>query len=193
MQAALFSAVTRNDIVIAASNSGKTAYMNAPQTSRKGVELNAHLDLPRQFQFNTALTLLRAEVDTAYTSYAGALPVVIAAGNRIPGVPGRSLYTELFWQRQDKGLEAGLEGRLVGNLAANDVNAASAAGYGVVNARVLARQKRAGWEFTEFLRVDNLLDRSYVGSVIVNQASSQFYEPSPGRTWVVGLKAVWRY
>ncbi|MBV8619902.1 MAG: TonB-dependent receptor [Curvibacter sp.] len=192
-QAALFSAVTSNDLVIAASNGGKTAYMNAPQTSRKGLEFNAHLELPHQFQFNAALTLLRAQVDTAYTSYAGAVPVAILAGNRIPGVPGRSLYTELLWQRADRGLEAAVEGRLVGNLAANDVNGAFAAGYGLLNARVVARQQVGGWEFSEFLRVDNLTDRSYVGSVIVNQAASQFYEPSPGRNWVLGAKGVWRF
>lgn len=39
-----------------------------------------------------------------------------------------------------------------------------------------------------YARIDNLTDKRYVGSVIVNQAASQFYEPAPGRTWSLGLR-----
>ena len=42
---------------------------------------------------------------------------------------------------------------------------------------------------SEFLRVDNLADRSYIGSVIVNESNGRFYEPAPGRNYMVGLQA----
>lgn len=42
----------------------------------------------------------------------------------------------------------------------------------------------------EGTRVDNLSDKRYVGSVIVNQSAAQFYEPAAGRNWTVGLRAV---
>jgi iron complex outermembrane receptor protein len=35
---------------------------------------------------------------------------------------------------------------------------------------------------TEYASVDNLADRRYVGSVIVNKTNSRFFEPAPGRT-----------
>jgi outer membrane receptor protein involved in Fe transport len=39
-----------------------------------------------------------------------------------------------------------------------------------------------------FLGIDNLTNRALVGSVIVNQASRQYYEPGMPRSWVVGLQ-----
>lgn len=192
-QAALFVSRTRDDIVIAASNSGRTAFMNAPRTRRQGFELSASAELPWQLRAQAALSVLSATVDADYISYAAASPVLIAAGRRLPGVPARSLYTELLWQRPDRAWEAGLEARLVGNMAATDANTAFAAGYGLLSARVLARQTLGAWQLSEFVRVDNLGNRQYVGSLIVNQANSQFYEPAPGRNWVLGLKAVLRF
>jgi iron complex outermembrane receptor protein len=45
------------------------------------------------------------------------------------------------------------------------------------------------WEVSGFGRVDNLFDRRYAGSVIVNEGNARFFEPAPGRTWVAGLAA----
>ncbi len=39
-------------------------------------------------------------------------------------------------------------------------------------------------------RVDNLTDRRYAGSVVVGDANARFFEPAPGRTWL--LSATWR-
>jgi iron complex outermembrane receptor protein len=38
------------------------------------------------------------------------------------------------------------------------------------------------------VRVDNLLDRHYAGSVIVNEANGRFYEPGAPRSILVGLR-----
>ena len=35
-----------------------------------------------------------------------------------------------------------------------------------------------------FLRVNNLFDHSYVGSVIVNESNGRYYEPAPDRDCV---------
>jgi iron complex outermembrane receptor protein len=45
------------------------------------------------------------------------------------------------------------------------------------------------WPLRAFLRVDNVFDKRYVGSVIVNEGSGRFFEPAPGRSWAVGLDA----
>jgi iron complex outermembrane receptor protein len=42
---------------------------------------------------------------------------------------------------------------------------------------------------TEFLRVDNVGDRNYVGSVIVNETNRRYYEPAPRRNMTVGIQA----
>jgi len=37
-------------------------------------------------------------------------------------------------------------------------------------------------------RVDNLTDHRYIGSVIVNDGNGRYYEPAPGRTWLLGAR-----
>jgi iron complex outermembrane receptor protein len=45
---------------------------------------------------------------------------------------------------------------------------------------------------SEFLRVDNLFDRNYIGSVIVGDANRPF-EPAPRRNAIVGINAVAKF
>jgi iron complex outermembrane receptor protein len=195
---AIFDAGTTNDIVIAASNGGKTAYLNAPKTSRKGMELSTQWQLPYQLQASVAYTFLDAKVQQAYTenitNTAGVTTSsTIESGNRIPGVPNQGLFAEMMWRKADKSLEFAAEGRAAGSIAANDLNKAYASGYGIMNLRAVARQNLGGLSISEFARIDNVFDRSYVGSVIVNQASSQFYESAPGRNWLAGVKVSYKF
>ena len=46
---------------------------------------------------------------------------------------------------------------------------------------------------SEFIRVDNVANRRYAGSVIVNEALGRFFEPAPGRTWLAGAEASYRF
>ena len=46
---------------------------------------------------------------------------------------------------------------------------------------------RARRNCAHFLRIDNMLDARYIGSVIVNEANGRYFEPAPGRSWLVGL------
>lgn len=199
MNIALFDAQTSNDIVVASSNGGKTAYMNAPKTSRQGLELSAQWQLPEQWQASVAYTVVQALVKQTYaeqvtsTNPSRTTTYLVNSGNRIPGVPDRGLFAELMWRQPGAGFEFAVEGKAAGSIAANDLNKAVAAGYGIVNLRVMARQQALGWGFSEFARFDNIFNRAYVDSVIVNQASSQFYESQPGKNWLVGAKAVYQF
>ena len=42
-----------------------------------------------------------------------------------------------------------------------------------------------------FVRLDNVLDRAYVGSVIVNEANGRHFEPGAGRAVQAGLRWTW--
>ena len=44
-----------------------------------------------------------------------------------------------------------------------------------------------------FGRVDNLFDKEYAGSVIVNESNGRYYEPAPGRNYGVGLSVSYRF
>ena len=63
-------------------------------------------------------------------------------------------------------------------------------GLAITHASTPVRKSPAG-PLRVFARVDNLLDRDHVGSVIVNEGNGRFYEPGSGRTWLLGLE--WRF
>jgi iron complex outermembrane receptor protein len=188
---ALFNADTSDDIVIGTSNSGKTAFTNAPRTNRQGIEGGAQFKLPYHLESNIAYTWLSATVKEAYLNNGA----YVLSGNRIPGVPNQGLFAELLWVKPNKSMETAIEGRVNGSMAVNDRNSDyMAPGYAVMNIRGVVRQEFAGgWSFSQFFRINNVLDRSYVGSVIVNQSSSQYYEPAPTRNWMIGAKASYQF
>jgi iron complex outermembrane receptor protein len=86
-----------------------------------------------------------------------------------------------------------LEARHVGAVYADDANTASAASYALVNWRAGIERRLGPWRLHGFVRIDNLLDREYVGAVIVNAANAQYYEPSPTRQWLVGVSAAYAF
>jgi iron complex outermembrane recepter protein len=90
-------------------------------------------------------------------------------------------------------MQAGVEWRATSKVTVNDLNTESAPGYGTVAARISFTQKTGGWTLREFVRVDNLLSKSYVGSVIVNQASAQYYEPASTRAWLLGVVGSYKF
>ena len=42
-----------------------------------------------------------------------------------------------------------------------------------------------------FVRIDNLLDQAYIGSVIVNEGNRRYHEPGAGRGILLGLRWQW--
>ena len=48
-----------------------------------------------------------------------------------------------------------------------------------------------GLEASPFVAVQNVLDAWYNSSVIVNAFGKRFYEPGPGRTFLLGLGISW--
>ena len=187
----IFNANTINDIVIGGSSSGRTYFTNAPKTNRQGIEGSVQFKLPYHLESNIAYTWLSATVKEAYLNNGA----YVLSGNRIPGVPNQGLFAELLWVKPNKSMETAIEGRVNGSMAVNDRNSDyMAPGYAVMNIRGVVRQEFAGgWSFSQFFRINNVLDRSYVGSVIVNQSSSQYYEPAPTRNWMIGAKASYQF
>ena len=83
--------------------------------------------------------------------------------------------------------------RYLSRLYADDANDAAAPGY-VVAALSAGYVKRLGdWDLSAYARVDNLFDRRYAGSVIVNESNGRYYEPAPGRSVGVGMGVMYRY
>jgi iron complex outermembrane receptor protein len=131
-----------------------------------------------------AYTLLDARFKQGFASGSGA----VAAGNRLPGAPMHSLFAQIE-ARPLQGLSTALEMRAESKTYVDDVNSETAPGYAVFNLRAAQEFRAGATTWTLFGRIDNLFDRDYAGSVIVNDGNRRFYEPAPGRRFFVGLRA----
>jgi len=82
-----------------------------------------------------------------------------------------------------------LEGLYRSRVPVDDANSEFADAYTVFNFVAGLVQLGSGWRISEYVRLDNLTDRNYVGSVIVNEGNRRFYEPSPRRSMSGGIQA----
>ncbi len=195
---ALFRINTTDEVVVSRSAAGQTAFKNAPGTSRTGIEISGRADFGAHWRGTVSATAMQAEFSETFCPNSGCLPTNrVLAGNALPGIPQHFVFGELLWsaagfedQRKKAalGLRAGVEVINAGKLYANDINTATASGYTLLNLKASHAWPIGQGTLTAYARVDNATDRRYVGSVIVNQAASQFYEPAPGRNWTVGLR-----
>lgn len=184
---ALFRIDVDDEIVVDTSSGGRNTFKNAAHTRRKGVEAGWQARWKNGWEAAIAYTHLDAEFAQAFS--AGAPPALIPAGNRIPGVPATTIYGEVVWRDTGSGFHTGIESRYNGRVYVDDANSELAAAYTVVNVRAGFEQRVKQWRFSQFVRVDNIADRDYVGSVIVADGNRRFYEPAPGRNWLVGVSA----
>ncbi|WP_236206843.1 TonB-dependent receptor family protein [Pseudomonas tohonis] len=178
---ALFRIDTEDELVVDAASGGRTRYQNAARTRRQGLELSVDSALGETLHTRLAYTRLSATYDQGFTSGGRDIP----AGRRLPGVPATSLWGELEW-RPREGISTALEGLYRSKLYVEDSNSARPApGYALLNWRARFEQKLERLTFSQTLRLDNLLDRRYIGSVIVGDGNQRYYEPGPGRAWYV--------
>jgi iron complex outermembrane receptor protein len=186
---ALYQIDTVDEIVVSRSVSGQTVYKNAPGTSRSGWELSGSTMLTPNVAFSASASMIDAHYSQAFTS--GATPV--ASGKQLPGIPQSFLFSELAWTSEPadaakrNGLRLGVEMVQAGRIYANDTNTESADGHTVFNLSASQRWSLGKGALTAYARVNNVGDERYVGSVIVNQAQSQFYEPGLPQNWTLGL------
>ncbi len=197
---ALFHVRSTDEIVVAVSSGGSTAYTNAPGTRRTGWELAGSTLFTPQLRGVLAASAIDAEFTQTFVSNGN----TIDAGNKLPGIPQHFLYAELLWASRPLaagrgvprlGTQAGVEWVSAGLIHVNDTNYDPVAGttslagnYDVINLKASQAWRLGGNHLTAYARLDNVSDERYVGSVIVNQAFNRFYEPAPGRNWTLGVR-----
>jgi iron complex outermembrane receptor protein len=183
---ALFAADTDQEIVVDSATGGRTTYRNAGKTRRRGFEAVWDADLGSGFTVHANYSYLKATFVDAFVT--GLPPVEVAAGARLPGVPAQQAYGVATWTPGGfYGFSAAAEVQYVGRVYANDRNTASAPAYTIGNARVSFTQESGKMRLTEYVRVNNVADASYIGSVIVGDTNGRYFEPAPGRNWFAGI------
>ena len=189
VNAAVFKIVTANEIVVDTNSGGRAIFKNAGHTDRKGVELGAETLMAGPWQLRAAYTYLdatfRESFPTSITT--SAATVTVPGGATLPGVAKNQLYGELRYRRP--GWHASLEALHRSSVPVNDPNTDFADAFTVWNIATGLVQERSRWHFTEFVRLDNLNNRNYIGSVIVNETNFRYFEPAPRRNMSIGLRA----
>jgi len=203
---AVFFIKTVDELAVLQNLAGRTVDQNIGETTRRGLELGLEGKWAGGFSARLAYSYIRAVVAQSYYTCIAApcnplanpngppppnyLPV--AAGSYLPAVARNAVYAGLTWHYAPYGFSATLETIGRAGIYADDRNTGFASGYWVENLRAGFEQETRHWRFSEFARLDNLANRSYVGSVIVNETNSRFYEPAPGRTALVMFNAALR-
>lgn len=191
----LFSADTRDELAVQSNSGGRTTFQNAGRARRAGAELSAALPLARGWRAQFAATWLRARYrDGFLTCLATPCPVPdtrIAAGTRLPGVPRASAHAALRYGA-GQGWQARIDAQHVAAVTVDTAGARRAPGYTVFGATGGYRFHGARGDGHVFAGVSNLFDRTYAGSVIVNESNGRFLEPAPGRGFVLGMEWRWR-
>jgi iron complex outermembrane receptor protein len=180
-----------DEIVVATNSGGRSTFRNATETRRDGFELMWEGRYRHGFEAALAYTWLDARFTQPFVIPVGlpAVPMAVPAGNRLPGVPAQTLYGEVVWRHAASGFHAAVDARHNGQVFVNDRNTEFAGAYTVWGLRAGFEQRGRNWRLTEFLRVDNVTDKEYIGSVIVSEANGRYYEPAPTRNFLVGVQA----
>jgi iron complex outermembrane receptor protein len=188
INAAIFRTNTDKEIVVASSGT-YTTYQNAGKTKRQGIEASIDSQLANNFGIYGAYTFLDAKFDSTFSSAGN----TVNSGNTIPGTYRQQIYGEVSWKYPELGFYTALETRYNSKVYVNDRNRDYSDSYTVVNLRAGFQQSVSNWKFSEFLRVENIADKDYIGSIRVNDTNNRFFEPSPGRNWMVGVNANYRF
>ncbi|HZT02849.1 MAG TPA: TonB-dependent receptor [Steroidobacteraceae bacterium] len=192
---AIFNTRTRNEIVVATNVGGRSTYQNAGRTRRSGAEASLDYRLSAAWHARLAYTYVDAIYVDAYLTCAStpcATPnQPVASGNRLPGVPHNDGYASLEWG-QPLGWRASLSGQYISTIAVNDANSQFAAAYPVFDASGGYAAQLGATRLNLFLRLNNLLDRRYAGSIIVDDGNGRYFEPAPGFNVFAGFTATFR-
>jgi iron complex outermembrane receptor protein len=189
-EATLFQALTRNEIVVNTNQGGRSTYQNSGRTRRQGAEASLSYRFAQQWRTQFAYTLVDATYSDAYhtclTTPCAAPNTLVRAGSRLPGVPKNNLYADLRWG-QDLGWSAGVNGQYVTAIAVNDVNTVSAPAYALFGLNGGYGADLQAVRLNAFVRINNVLNRHYVGSVIPDDANNRYFEPGPGFSVLAGV------
>lgn len=164
--AAAFQIDTTDELAVVSNSGGRSVYDNVAGSQRRGLEFALARDLSRRWRTAAAYTLLDARYD---------------GGGRIPGLARHTAWTELVWSPR-AGFDLALEAWYVDRVWADDANSEAAPSYTRFDLSAERRVRAGNLDWRIFVRLNNLADRAYVGSVIVNEGNGRYYEPAPGRS-----------
>lgn len=190
LNAAWFHIKTDNEIAVDSAGP-PTTYKNVGKTVRDGVEISGRALINDHWRTQASYNYINATYQEGFTGL---------SGNTLPGIPARQLFSSIQWSEKGfaltggkpaLGTEVSLDWMARSQVWATDQNTAgtSAAGFGILNARARQRYQLGDARVEAFVGIDNLTNRDTIGSVIINQKASRFFEPGLPRNWVLGVQS----
>ena len=190
---ALFQADTDAEIAVRSNQGGRATFHNVGATRRQGVEASARWQPAPHHLIGLSLATLDARHRSGFLACAAGVcttpTVAVPAGQRMAGTPAQQVFAEWRWPLGSQ-VHGSLEWRARSRVSVNDVGSDAAPGFAVVALRLARHWELDAGRLTLHARIDNLGDRVHVGSVIVNEGNSRFFEPGPRRSLLLG--AQWR-
>ncbi len=184
---AVFQADVRDELIsYQIPPTTRVYYQNAGKARHRGVELGAELQIAAGLNLTTTWTYSDFRY-TSYTTGTGAATHVLD-GRPLPGIPQHWLHFLLRGRPAfARGAWAEVEETHSSGVFVNDTLDTYTSPWWTTNVRV-------GWDGTvgalrlrPFVGFNNVFNRSYVGSVVINAAFGRYYEPAPGRNMYVGF------
>lgn len=169
---------TENEIVVDQSSGGRTSYRNAAATERKGFELFSRYALNE----NLRVQLSMQSLDALYS--AGEW-----SGNQLPGVARSQNQLSLQWQPFANDLvQLDMSMQRRSRIYSADNNQVYAPDFYTVDLSARGIYSISSVHIDWWLKLANLTDETYVGSVIVNQSNGRAFEPGLGRNISAGIR-----
>ena len=159
---------------------GRQYFRNAASAVHTGVELLAEL-WTRRIDMLAAF----ARTDAAFGSYRTADRSF--DGLAVPGVRPWTAGLDVV-ARPTGRLTVGAGYEAAGEMAVDDANETYAPGYGLFGLSASLPVHAGALAFRVHAGIDNLLDETWVASIVPNAFGQRFFEPGPGRSFYMGLE-----
>ena len=175
---------THDELVVDQSNNGRTTYLNAAETKRKGLELSSNFEFNKVFDVRVAFNY----IDAIYSQ--GPF-----ASLELPGVAKLNNYAQFNWSPfSGELLRLSLSANHRSEVATSDANQIKAPAYTIADIAVSGKFYWVDSVQTQWwIKCTNITDKNYVGSVIVNQANGRAFEPASGRNLAAGVKLAYDF
>ncbi len=162
-------------------------FRNAGSARHRGLELGGGLVLLPGLELRAAYTFSNFR----YVRYAfspDTSPPRVLDGRTLPGIPKHAVHLTL--RVEPRGVRGGwLEVETAGTSSTlvDDTLSLRTSPWWTTNVRLGWTGRLGSTSFQPFVAANNVFDRLYVGSVVINAARGRYYEPAPGRNLYLGL------
>jgi iron complex outermembrane receptor protein len=181
---AVYQANVRDELIVFQEPSapGRVFYRNAGLSRHRGVELGAQITVAPGLSVAGSWT----SSDFRYVRYTQGTHVL--DGRELPGIPPQGVNVVLRARPAfTAGVWADVEMAGTSSYLVDDTLNTRNAGWATAAIRMGWSGQLQGQRLGPFIAVNNVLNRRYVSSVVINATGGRYYEPAPGRNAYVGL------